>query len=256
MGFTDFETSDRVLNTRMNTFGNELLSEISKYSTYDLYLKQGNLMNPQKPTGVGTEVTFANVTGIEQLAYTFNYAIPENLIISKDNRYNLVIPFKQLDTNRSFVFRFLYKHEGTVIFDITRNAVTTATGDLTVEFQALNQNIVDITALANTTVTLQIFVKTLTGTDAQISLLVNDVNALGRLSRNESTAIVSADNVLMPDGTTSVSSAIGQKLVVSATNIPVEERKEGSFYFIITDQQAGGSLENIKVSPTMGLKLI
>lgn len=52
------------------------------------------------------------------------------------------------------------------------------------------------------------------------------------------------------------SSAIGQKLVVSASNIPIAERKEGSFYFIITDQQAGGSLENIKVSPTMGLKLI
>ena len=51
-------------------------------------------------------------------------------------------------------------------------------------------------------------------------------------------------------------SAIGQKLVVSASNIPIAERKEGSFYFIITDQQAGGNLENIKVSPTMGLKIV
>lgn len=210
MSFTQFQTTDRVIDDRMNLFGNELISQITKYSTYDLYLKQANLMNTQKPTGAGSLITFANVTETEQLAFTFNYAIPEQLIISRDNRYNLVIPFEGLESNRSYIFRYVYTHEGTTIFDITRNAVTTVTGKFTAEFQALNQNDVDIIAEANSTVTLRIYVKTVAGTDSQISLLVNDVNTLGRLSRNEATAIISADNVLMPDGVTAVSSAIGQ----------------------------------------------
>lgn len=216
MSFTQFQTTDRVIDDRMNLFGNELISQITKYSTYDLYLKAGNLMNTQKPTGAGSLVTFANVTGTEQLAFTFNYAIPEQLIISRDNRYNMVIPFEGLEGNRSYIFRYVYTHEGTTIFDITRNAVTTSTGKFTAEFQALNQNDVDIIAEANSTVALRIYVKTVAGTDAQISLLVNDVNALGRLSRNEATAVITTDNVYEGDKTqetinSEFSSAIGQK---------------------------------------------
>lgn len=189
MSFTPFQTSDRVVNTRMNQFGEEITAQITKFSTYDLYLKAGNLMNTQKPTGAGTLVNFDNVTNVSQLAYTFNYAIPEKLIISKDNRYNLVMPFRSLDSNRAFIFRYVYKHEGVTIFDITRNAISSGTENYTEEFQAINQLTTDIVAEANTTVTLQIYVRTVTGTAGQISLLVNDLNTLGRLSRNEASVI-------------------------------------------------------------------
>lgn len=39
-------------------------------------------------------------------------------------------------------------------------------------------------------------------------------------------------------------------------NIPVSERRSGRLYFKITDKQSGGGFaENIKVSPTIGLKI-
>lgn len=50
------------------------------------------------------------------------------------------------------------------------------------------------------------------------------------------------------------SSAIGQKLIVSKKDIPLAERKKGSFYFIVTDTAPSNG--NIKVSPNMGIKLI
>ena len=44
-------------------------------------------------------------------------------------------------------------------------------------------------------------------------------------------------------------------VVVSNVNIPLADREEGVMYWLITDQQASVS-GDIKVSPTMGIKVV
>ncbi|WP_053955092.1 hypothetical protein [Inediibacterium massiliense] len=46
------------------------------------------------------------------------------------------------------------------------------------------------------------------------------------------------------------------EIIVAEKNVPVGERKKGTFYFFITDQVPTQVVENIKVSPTMGIKKI
>lgn len=45
-------------------------------------------------------------------------------------------------------------------------------------------------------------------------------------------------------------------IVVTEVDIPVTERKPNTFYFRITDRQTVATTDTIKVSPSMGLKII
>ena len=44
-------------------------------------------------------------------------------------------------------------------------------------------------------------------------------------------------------------------IVITEEDIPVDQRKEGNMYFVVTDK-ASVSTENIKVSPTIGIKTV
>ncbi|QZY55103.1 hypothetical protein [Crassaminicella profunda] len=54
----------------------------------------------------------------------------------------------------------------------------------------------------------------------------------------------------------SVKIAKKSEIKVTETNVPIKDRKEGCFYFFVTDQAPTQVAENIKVSPTMGIKMI
>jgi hypothetical protein len=45
-------------------------------------------------------------------------------------------------------------------------------------------------------------------------------------------------------------------IIVTEISPPNSERKKGSFYFIVSDKNDIPTAENIKVSPTMGIKKV
>lgn len=51
-------------------------------------------------------------------------------------------------------------------------------------------------------------------------------------------------------------SAIHKKIVVTNDVPPVSEREKGSFYFHVTEANAGIANDTVRVSPSMGMKII
>ncbi|AOY76692.1 hypothetical protein [Clostridium formicaceticum] len=61
----------------------------------------------------------------------------------------------------------------------------------------------------------------------------------------------------MKENATAINTHLAEhiQIVVTEENIPVGEREKGAFYFVATDKAPIATTENIKVSPTMGLKI-